>query len=232
MAAIASGSHALEATAAGNSVHTDTSAIAQQMDAKNVALLVILQKLTTCNANGKYYRPAAIGADTNGCLGSRSDLCAEQGRDYAPTQAGADANGCKAPSGIPQGTIVAFLTACPSGWTEYTAAAGRFLVGRGSNGTNSYLTLGGATDDTGGRGRDEVKVTVANLPPHHHDLRSIGLRMVRSANGDNHGWFQGLKNESAYDGSERPDVRTKNEGDGDPIENRPPFRVVAWCMKN
>ena len=39
--------------------------------------------------------------------------------------------------GVPSGAVLAFnLSSCPSGWTEYTAARGRFIRGIDSTGTN------------------------------------------------------------------------------------------------
>ncbi|HYD34825.1 MAG TPA: hypothetical protein VD999_02050 [Vitreimonas sp.] len=49
-----------------------------------------------------------------------------------------DANGVaswQTVSGIPSGLIAAFASACPSGWTEYTAARGRYVVGVVNGGT-------------------------------------------------------------------------------------------------
>jgi hypothetical protein len=39
------------------------------------------------------------------------------------------------PSGVPSGVIAYMAGACPSGWTEYTAARGRYVVGVPSGGT-------------------------------------------------------------------------------------------------
>jgi hypothetical protein len=64
--------NAQEAAAAGDMVRTDTNAIAIQMDAKNTAMMAVLQKLTTCNALGSFYRPGQPGADANGCVSSGS----------------------------------------------------------------------------------------------------------------------------------------------------------------
>jgi len=38
-------------------------------------------------------------------------------------------------TGVPQGTIAAFNSVCPSGWTEFTSAQGRYIVGNPSGGT-------------------------------------------------------------------------------------------------
>ena len=45
-------------------------------------------------------------------------------------------------SGIPTGAVMSFnLASCPSGWTEYSAAAGRTVIGRG-NGAGSNASVG------------------------------------------------------------------------------------------
>lgn len=64
---------AQEASVGLDTVQADTQAIAMQMDAKNAAVLAVLQKLTTCNAAGAFYRPDAAGADpTTGCWSQAS----------------------------------------------------------------------------------------------------------------------------------------------------------------
>lgn len=59
---------AQEASARGSDVQEDTRAIAIQMDAKNAAVLSILQMLTTCNAKRAFYQPTDTSADADGCV--------------------------------------------------------------------------------------------------------------------------------------------------------------------
>lgn len=144
---------------------------------------------------------------------------------YAPGATGADANGCVSP--IVAGTVSAFrLSACPTGWTALTTARGRVIVGTGTLGSDTY-----ALNGTGGAAARTL--TAANIPAHTHPLRSVGLRMVRKADGDKHGWFQGLKDESAYDSDTRPDVNTKaSAGGSNPFDNRQPYLALLYCVKS
>lgn len=72
LTAISVSANSQEAASVGNSVLMDTRAIAMQMDAKNQAVLAILQKLTTCNAKKMFYQPNDEGADDEGCIAPTS----------------------------------------------------------------------------------------------------------------------------------------------------------------
>lgn len=78
--------------------------------------------------------------------------------------------------GVPTGTIMAFAAAsCPSGWTPYTPAYGRFL--RGIDLTGSTATDPSGTRTAGGTQNDELK-------SHTHDvtfLRTSGSAGSNSA---------------------------------------------------
>lgn len=68
------------------------------------------------------------------------------------------------PNEIPAGAVMPFnLSACPSGWTALAGAAGRVIVGVGSNGTNAY-----ALGNSGGA--DSRTLTVAQMPSHTHSV--------------------------------------------------------------
>lgn len=68
------------------------------------------------------------------------------------------------PNEIPAGAVMPFnLSACPSGWTALAGAAGRVIVGVGSNGTNTY-----ALGNSGGA--DNRTLTVAQMPSHTHSV--------------------------------------------------------------
>ena len=60
---------------------------------------------------------------------------------------------------IPEGAIVAFaLDNCPNGWTPYTWANGRFLMGASS-------------DIWGFWWKDNIKLSANQLPPHQHKIK-------------------------------------------------------------
>lgn len=151
--------------------------------------------------------------------------CGNSRMVYAPGATGANASGCVSP--IVAGTVSAFqLSACPTGWTALTTARGRVIIGVGTLGSDSY-----ALNGTGGASQRTLAAN--NVPAHTHPLRSVGLRMVRKADGDKHGWFQGLKDESAYDSDTRPDVTTKaSAGGNQPFDNRQAYLALLYCVKN
>lgn len=127
--------HAQELAAGANSVQQDTSAIAMALDAKNTAILAILQKLTVCNAGGKFYRPSTAGADAQGCVApsAASDpdvakllVCNASQALYDPLDPKATAQGCVA---LPSPTY--YFAACTS------------TVARGGIVTQAALTAAG-----------------------------------------------------------------------------------------
>jgi len=59
--------NAQESSAGIDTIRADTNAIANQMEAKNAAVLAILQKLTACNAKKRFYQPSDSSADADGC---------------------------------------------------------------------------------------------------------------------------------------------------------------------
>ncbi|MBU1500158.1 hypothetical protein KKE48_04810, partial [Patescibacteria group bacterium] len=63
------------------------------------------------------------------------------------------------------GMIAPFAGACPTGWTEYTAARGRTVVGTPLSGTNAG-TVGTALTNLGTR-------TITNVPSHSHRVRLL-----------------------------------------------------------
>lgn len=65
--------------------------------------------------------------------------------------------------GVPSGAVMFFnLGVCPSGWTEYTMARGRVIVGTPLSGTNASTT-GTALTNLGTR-------TITNTPSHLHSI--------------------------------------------------------------
>ena len=73
------------------------------------------------------------------------------------------------PSGVPSGVIAFMAGACPSGWTEYTAARGRYVVGVPSGGTVSG-TVGTALTNQENRavGQHTHTFSGSALATHNH----------------------------------------------------------------
>lgn len=66
---------------------------------------------------------------------------------------------------VPTGAIVAFATACPAGWSEYTAARGRVIVGTPAGGT-AEGTVGSALTNLGTR-------TISTVVAHTHPAGTL-----------------------------------------------------------
>jgi hypothetical protein len=195
---------ALESTAAGRVIEAN-SGISNRLDALNAAMTTSLNTLTAevsaskaCGALRMFYAPGAPGATAGGCLALIPDT--------------------------PAKTIAAFnLASCPTGWSAYSAANGRFLVGYGTAGGRSYATIGSTADSVGKQGEAFHTLTIAEMPTHHHDY-SLARRAITDVENDTEiNMVQDLSYQTRA---------TSDTGGGQPHENRPPFLVVLWCIKN
>ncbi|MCY9861594.1 hypothetical protein OTK49_03555 [Vibrio coralliirubri] len=141
------------------------------------------------------------------------------------TMAGADGFNVKAEevkakplemkASIPSGAIIPFMTqSCPDGSKEYTALAGRTVVGAGSlnDGTLSHTYKVG---EKGGVQRH--RLTIGELPSHTH-----GIKNEPDGSGGSG---------SVATGPHRPirTWQTDSAGGNQYHENRMPYLVVKWC---
>lgn len=95
--------------------------------------------------------PCTVSAPTgNGNLIVEGKVKIAGGNPGADKVLTSDANGeasWQTPAGgLPSGMIAAFAATCPSGWVEYTAARGRYLVGVPAGGTLSAVVGTALTD--------------------------------------------------------------------------------------
>ena len=70
-----------------------------------------------------------------------------------------------ASAGAPTGAVLAFnLSSCPSGWSEYTGARGRTIIGTNPDTSNglSIRSLGATV------GEENHTLTIAEMPAHRH----------------------------------------------------------------
>ena len=70
-------------------------------------------------------------------------------------------------AGAPTGAVLAFnLSSCPSGWSEYTGARGRTIIGTNPDTSNglSVRTLGATV------GEENHTLTVSEIPSHTHGM--------------------------------------------------------------
>ena len=110
-------------------------------DALEIASIQLRNFTITPNAN-KYDADLVVEMKSTGMVRSLKPIVL----DLTLTTTGANPNsqqivGCfsatPTPSALPAGAVMAFdLTDCPSGWTEYTPAYGRFLRGIDKSGTS------------------------------------------------------------------------------------------------
>jgi trimeric autotransporter adhesin len=115
---------------------------------------------------------------------------------------------------IPTGAVMAFdLVACPSGWTEYTAARGRFLRG---------IDNGAGNDPSGTRAPGNVQAD--DFKSHTHALDSLTVTPYTMWDGD----VDGSVNATGYDKSTMGGTATATGGS----ETRPKNVAVLFCRKN
>jgi type V secretory pathway adhesin AidA len=121
----------------------------------------------------------------------------------------------------PRGMIAAFDTECPTGWSRYANANERVLRG-----------TSGAIGATGGR--DQVPLSVANLPPHNHQT------LVRNDSGtSSHDIYShttesaGLTSAGWVDSSTQDTLTGPGVGlSGDPVDIKPSFVAVRYCVRD
>lgn len=161
---------------------------------------------------------AAMQAAYNDLLAKHNALlnslatCANQKKLFNGTS-------CVATDTVPTGTVALFKTAsCPTGWTRDGWWDNRFPYGASSS-------IGG----TGGAAT--VKLNTNHLPQHSHTVTGRGLRMVRTADGDKHGWFDGLRNDSAYQQRAASPLATSKTGSSSAFSILPPYRRTLFCRK-
>lgn len=108
--------------------------------------------------------------------------------------------------GVPTGAIMAFdLTTCPSGWSEYTPARGRFLRG---------IDNGAGNDPSGTRAPGNVQAD--ELKSHNHAAGQSGIGNTSGSN-----WFL------------RSDVgNTTATSSTGGAETRPKNVAVLYCRKD
>ncbi|MDD2680082.1 MAG: hypothetical protein PHO03_04735 [Candidatus Omnitrophica bacterium] len=115
---------------------------------------------------------------------------------------------------IPAGAVLAFnLDACPSGWTEYTSARDRTIVGSGT--TYARGATGGAATHT---------LSTAEMPSHSHGLTG-------STGGD---LFGSNPAAGTYhpSGSWSLPRGTDNAGGGGAHNNMQPYIALLYCQKD
>lgn len=148
--------------------------------------------LTYDSGSGKWVAgTAGIGAETDPQVGTLTEgkWCYVSGGVIDCTQ---DAPGG---GGVPSGAVMAFnLGACPSGWSEYTLAKGRFVRGVCLDGT-------GCNDPDGVRAVGSTQAD--EYEDHNHSYTRYGSLAARAAGGGGN-WNRNtsLQNTSSSGGNE------------------------------
>ncbi|WP_009547978.1 phage tail protein [Crocosphaera subtropica] len=122
---------------------------------------------------------------------------------------------------IPSKAIIPFNSnECPSGWSDYSQSAGRFIIGVGQGSNLTERRLG----DLGGT--EKHMLTVDEIPQHYHNYedyhyydQEIGDPNYQTPQGDETGILKYREGQ------------TTEIGGGKPHENIPPFVALKYCEK-
>ncbi len=131
-------------------------------------------------------------------------------------------------AGIPKGAVMAFnLAACPDGWTQFTPARGRTILGVGQSTPEDTKYKLGTTG-----GAETHTLTIEEFPPHNHGLVGAGNgSYLKQWNATNAHYAVPCPNARA--GSFRTS-RLPNgwsEGEAKPHNTMPPFIALLYCEK-
>jgi len=133
---------------------------------------------------------------------------------------------------LPAGTVIPFnLSSCPTGWSEYTAARGRTIIGTNPTaaGGISVRTLG----QTGGA--ETHTLTIAEMPAHSHgggattDPAGTAGATFNTTGAMTGSGYGGL---TAQTGTRWAPGGIANTGGGGAHNNMSPFVVLLYCQKN
>lgn len=128
---------------------------------------------------------------------------------------------------VPSGAVVAFANKCPDkGWSPYTKAEGRFILGVGKGPLESFVGL-----ETPG-GQQKITLTTEEMPKHKHDLTSS---VVTAHEGGeyitiNRGPPQ-LERRKYSDASPGRDI-AEHAGNNKAHDNMPPYIALYFCRKD
>ncbi len=129
---------------------------------------------------------------------------------------------------VPPGMVAAFAGQCPAGWTEFTAASGRFFVGANGVGEDGKK-LDVAT--TGGKW--SATIAADNLP----DIKSkASFGMLQSLRGGPLGHYQGdalLVTTDANTGKQMNPFQADSQfvGGKKALATAPPWYSILYCQK-
>ncbi len=124
--------------------------------------------------------------------------------------------------GLPSGAVVSFnMASCPSGWSEFTNAKGRVVVGRNKDDSsfNGLRETGGAKTH---------KLTVAQMPSHTH--AESGGRCTSGCDG----WYGAYSRDPVhylYTPASKKAL-TASTGSSSAHNNLQPYIALLYCQKD
>lgn len=140
---------------------------------------------------------------------------------------------------LPTGFVAAFdrQNGCPGGWSDFTPAAGRFIIGVDGTKFKLPYLAGSPSYQTGGE--EFHALTVSEMPRHNH-------RISTGYSADWHNGLAGGLHTGGIDpvfGSKNPEVRRDGgfgildrilepSGDSQPHNNMPPYIALYFCKKD
>ncbi len=199
-----------------------------------------LEVVGTVTATGFSGSGASLTSLNAGNLASGTVATARLGSGTADSSTYLRGDGVwAAAGGIPSGAVMAFnLTSCPTGWSEYTPARGRFIRG---------IDNGAGNDPDGTRAPGATQADV--LGSHYH---SVDPPSTNTSTDGNHshvigkpgtfgGYYSGpygnhstgpQNTGSAGDHSHTVDIAAFNSGSTGSTETRPKNVALLYCEKN
>ena len=161
--------------------------------------------------------PANLTLGINGAVGA-TQYCDDNGANCKTmTELG----------GSPTGAVMAFdLASCPSGWTAYTAADGRNIIGTGTSGTAGAVNHVRGNATTGVGGEEKHTMTIAELATHSHSL-SPNPGAVYSR------YLVKYNSGSSYFADGAPGgTSIGNTGGSSPFNVMDPYIALLYCKKS
>mgnify|MGYP001793885632 CR=1 FL=1 len=139
-------------------------------------------------------------------------------------------------TGIESGAVVAFdgSSSCPSGWSSYTKAASRVIVGaadsspgKGSDGKALSAHKTGTS-----AGQETVTLAASNLPPHTHQYQDIYFSSDGGAVSVPNSFGSGSKTDNNNKGYQMTRTTIADKATPTAISNMPPFIALIYCVKS
>lgn len=156
--------------------------------------------------------PANLTLGINGAVGA-TQYCDDNGANCKTmTELG----------GSPTGAVMAFdLASCPSGWTAYTAANGRNIIGTGTSGTVGAVTHVRGNATTGVGGEEKHVQTIAEMAYHNHYAGNL----------DNNLGYK-IGNGYIFSGASSPTWGTSYTGGSNAMPVMDPYIALLYCKKS